>query len=1847
LSEEHCEIALSLAPGIAYPYALASLTEAAAFIQHVQIQHEVGKEACFAGLSSAEKDDLVPDDIHSFLERQTAWHGELESFRLRTVLSGLQHAQSRPVQVHHLDETAQALVRCLLEHVPACWQGHEKAVRDALIALSACKREPEVSSLVKQESEPQAVDAGMTADIEASLLQPYPKLAPSLGSKLHVGTLLHGLVELLRDAFGCDWPQHCIAMIASTAESTLQLRFQQEARHLLAILATDSHWAMVAGRRGEGQLLLFDSRPSQLMDDTAVAAVSHLQTQGFCDDASLMRVHVPRQTDDWSCGHRLLAAARCVIGAVQRPDCDWPPVLSKKGFSDDALTDTVAYLQKKWQGGSQKAVKPKQAAPAVLQLVSDDDDDEDDGADQADERVKQEENAAPATPRKKPERCRSRSPVPEKQAKNKTAPKAKAKTSKGIKGSKKQLLLRENLDANPSGHWGQFCEQLAAKTPMRCTSCQMLRAIILKQQAQQMPLAGDDDASGGAVVPADADDAAEAMAPARRGRGRPPKGQDVPSLEAWVQRERKGTYRIVVGNTWKCLRCAKEIDCRRQAESGKTYLMDHERSRLHRRLHDPDAGPLPDQEVPCGGVTVGSGAVPQLDRYVASFEKWVQSGQLAFAAAPASDPLGMISVSWQAEDLMLRHKQCLGVKGGDAAACSKCLALTGSRALHTAACRWAFRIDLAGLGRALALETQEQQSKQRELMMSADYGDIAEVRKELDEVMAAQDDDRLFRMIKGKFQAIPSSRQSERLTAWLDAVLVYLSDKAGPDTERAAYQTLCASFKESLISGKVQHSDLDMAAKVASGGLHAHKVVRCLMASFFASQEKIARGATSRPGTSQFFTDETAREIFFELGWSSGTRKMLSFFGVASKNIQPSVDYRLPLVPWPFRAHLNPDDLSHNCEVTLQHLNVRGSRSFLVSIDETYMHPTFSLMTGLCPEAPECVIGGFWSEDNDRSLLTDTKNLPSEHLARMTLHFIVSRSDSFQQTFDVMCFPVKPKATAKAEHQLSCLGKILLRMTENNDNIPPLGASFDGGATNLLTGRAFLAQLSRDEMAGFEFFRDCDKVFLPEAKYFNYGVLRYRGFYLHGSQDPLHWFKRFSLQHCTGSRTVTWGSVGIDTIGMLELHLPLRAFVLADEQSDKQGLQRMSSRYLGNRWNHPGVHLFCLLGALVSSATLGGDDNSASERMYAAFVAYYLLLLNYQSARLLWRNQWQKHFLPAQTLKLGLQLLAHAILLARFGANEASVLPSRFAERAAELHFSSIKKGYRGTPSLRDLLVGTHKHHLEHAKIEGKPGKPSCQQVSAEMTGKISEEALKRAILWQSWTSVNRKPQQIKQEFDNWWKKEGIEWLDASGEDGCDDGELLAQDDAMEDQGEEEDEASMALQSAEDHAHQKAEILNLLSPADKASTAEMAEALGTEASAIAGDSSEHVIPAMPEVDKLSFRQVVAMLSDTEEFDMEDEDSTTYASCLARLHGLQTPVRKYIQYVRLQEGMLSAAQILGTGSEDGDAPKLSRWQLLEHELALARQAGSLDGARQSRWSGWMQVQSKVVQWTKQGLDSEKPQVLLYKTNEGMEGEGDQLHLGLVQSIYRGAKLKGKDESRKMRVTKPGGASLPATTTSRVRLMHLTNVEDGKYFTCSLSSLLLLDPINSILAEVPVQQIGVTANKTVLWFSPEVLQCIQKIRENPSLLAGDAPVPEPAASSDDAAVSTPCGQTMYTASSFSRTIAGTKCIQQFLRELPARWTSAGLSFLDSQGYVQVPKSKTRLLWEEVVRRSPEMLDIALAGQSQKQFGSAVLTRFRAMLPGAADAKTSVLNLVGQVDQMSLPAFGAQSLFDPRIP
>ena len=37
------------------------------------------------------------------------------------------------------------------------------------------------------------------------------------------------------------------------------------------------------------------------------------------------------------------------------------------------------------------------------------------------------------------------------------------------------------------------------------------------------------------------------------------------------------------------------------------------------------------------------------------------------------------------------------------------------------------------------------------------------------------------------------------------------------------------------------------------------------------------------------------------------------------------IDFRLPLVPWPFLAHLNEETLQHNCKIGLQHLGISAN----------------------------------------------------------------------------------------------------------------------------------------------------------------------------------------------------------------------------------------------------------------------------------------------------------------------------------------------------------------------------------------------------------------------------------------------------------------------------------------------------------------------------------------------------------------------------------------------------------------------------------------------------------------------------------------------------------------------------------------------------------------------------------------------------------------------------------------------------------------------------------------------------------------------------------------------------------
>ncbi|CAE7465119.1 unnamed protein product [Symbiodinium sp. KB8] len=1294
------------------------------------------------------------------------------------------------------------------------WGGWERVdvIGHEIIFLCTREGEPEVSSLVKQESEPawrpskrKAVDAGMNPDIEASLLQPYPEQAPVPGSKLHVGTLLHGLVELLRDAFGCNWPQHCIAMIASTVAASIPAR----------------------GTTSVGDL----GYRLPLGD-------------GFCDNASLMRVQVPHQTDDWSCGHLLLAAARCVIGSVQRPDCEFPPALSKKGFSDDAVTDTVAYLQKKWQGGSQDAVKHEQAASlsvsAVLQLLSDDDDDEDDGADQADKRVKKEENAAPATPRKKPtpttpkqkaRKGRFCSPPLQKQVKPK-APKQRedqerkegarlAKAAGVSYNSSFQLKHQANLDANPSGHWLQ---------------CRQLREIVLaagqKQDTDSVLADGDaSQGSGGALVRVDADDAV-----LRYKRGRPPKNAEVLSLQAWVNRQRKGVYKLIV---------------------------------------------------------------PELDTFSGSFRRWEASGQLSFSTNCTSDPLQLTSIAWRSEDLLLRHTECLAQKIRGSPACLRCVTLAQSRALHVAVTKWSFRFDLATYGRALAISPEAARTEAREVLLTADYRGIPEIKRDMD---------------------------------------------GHP--------------------GKFSREDLDIASKIAVGGLKASKMIHALLASFLESQAKRARGAECRPGTGKFMNEELLREICFQLGSRSAAKTILKVFGVATPD-SPAIDFRLLLVPWPFLA-----------EVGLQHLAAEKTRSFFISVDETCFHATWSLVAGLSSRTA----GG----------------------------------------------PDKPKK------QLEILGMLFSALTDANDGRPPLGASYDGGGCNLLTSQTFLAMRPASELAEVAFSSDCKVLREAGVRFFPYGILTFASLQAIRSTDSriLSTIKRFTLRHATGTRSISWGSTATDLVAMLECHMPVRAFLYADVQSDREALQRLH------------------------------------------------------------------------------------------GAPGASIRPSRFAERAAELHFTSIKKNYRGSPNLRNILVGSHWHHLQQVR-KSRHGDikdlPDLQSVAADRARHLAGEAYQHAARFQAWVSVNRTPNQVAKEFEQYREHEGHAVLGSTG-DADDPGRdldpeaLMSNADVVEDEGEADGDAENMQEVGEEEGEKEEE--------------------------------KEVVAQMS-------LEVVQALSDVEDFDMGNVQSTTYSRCLKRLAAMQPLVRKFVAHFRLEEGK-QAPVMVGADSPDGTVGCQCR----------------------AEWS------------------SSPPPLCCASTD-------DSLQLAVVQSVFRGAKLKdsrnpdGDKITRKMRVTKPAASPLPATSTARVRLAHLTWIEDSRYFACALSPVVLCDPCGCVVAEVPVKQVSIGSSKLLLWFSPEV--------------TGGAPE------------------------------AGRSPAKQRL------WSDAGMTFLDGDSKIKVPKTSKLILWEEINQRAPD-------DHSNKQFGSAVLTRCRSMLPGQKDALQSILNLVnlvGQIDAQSLPASKPQPKKNSRGP
>ena len=147
------------------------------------------------------------------------------------------------------------------------------------------------------------------------LLDPYPCMAIPRDQLLHIGHLLHGMVELCQIFCGVDkWPQHvCVVDDTWDQEKVLvHITSQTNVRLVLLILTTSSHWALGAIDFYSKGMVVYDGKGLEVIMDKAKNFRDMITTTKR-PVRGVHRADVPEQTDDWSCGHRLLLAVDIIL----------------------------------------------------------------------------------------------------------------------------------------------------------------------------------------------------------------------------------------------------------------------------------------------------------------------------------------------------------------------------------------------------------------------------------------------------------------------------------------------------------------------------------------------------------------------------------------------------------------------------------------------------------------------------------------------------------------------------------------------------------------------------------------------------------------------------------------------------------------------------------------------------------------------------------------------------------------------------------------------------------------------------------------------------------------------------------------------------------------------------------------------------------------------------------------------------------------------------------------------------------------------------------------------------------------------------------------------------------------------------------------------------------------------------------------------------------------------------------------------------------------------------------------------------------------------------------------------
>lgn len=464
-------------------------------------------------------------------------------------------------------------------------------------------------------------------------------------------------------------------------------------------------------------------------------------------------------------------------------------------------------------------------------------------------------------------------------------------------------------------------------------------------------------------------------------------------------------------------------------------------------------------------------------------------------------------------------------------------------------------------------------------------------------------------------------------------------------------------------------------------------------------------------------------------------------------------------------------------------LHVVGSRNFVLVLDETVFHQEWEIVVGLRPESSMGYIGGYKCPDEDCSYVAspaDEDALPPEKLAKMSVHFVMSRADSNKHIYQVDMLPRKPKPKGSVETMTGAKATLMewgflwKVATWCNSDLPPIGGAWDAGTSNSSINSLFLGLLPKADMH-VPFFNQCTKRPVPNVPMWCYQAVFYGEHFLSGCLDNRHVMKRFGIHLCSGARLIKWGAFTISLTPLVSGGLSLRALGGDDVQSDVDGARRMNAGYVTDSWCSMACIIPQFVSSLLTSAWTAAAAFSLREALSNALMAYYLLCIQTSQTMKEHKKAWSRHWLPPQNLRSMMDVAGHIVLASLHWPEEEPWVPSAREESLIEKFFGQIKAFQRGNNTMKDGVYGAHMVHArQHAKCEmwenfdARKEKPVTQ---AELVA-LAKKALDHAVTFHSWISHGLTSEQIRQDVETWWEGFGRDFIKkraGKGDEECED----------------------------------------------------------------------------------------------------------------------------------------------------------------------------------------------------------------------------------------------------------------------------------------------------------------------------------------------------------------------------------------------------------------------------------------------------------------------------------------------